>query len=145
MKIKSYLSQERALSILIKNVKQEIDNVLLKKKNLENSIMKLQNSLDILLDEIENEQARSGQFIYFEFDKFFEVSKKRVSLLKEEIEKNKKILNNLLAELHTKFSKQKKYEILLEDLKVKIKHIHSTNEQNTLDEINSIQYVKVSS
>ena len=106
--------QVKSLKIIIKNLDKEITSLILEKNTLINAIDILNTKLQNLLTEIEQEKILSKEFLIFEFDKFFELSKIKMQKITEENELNKSQLNSLINTLKEKFDEQKKYENLLD-------------------------------
>ena len=127
--------QVKSLKRIIKNLDKEITNLILEKKTLISAIDILNTKLQNLLIEIEQEKTLSKEFLIFEFDKFFELSKIKIQKITEENELNKSQLDSLINNLKEKFDEQKKYENLLDKSNSRIKHFNNLNEQKNLDEL----------
>ena len=132
--------QVKSLKIIIKNLDKEITSLILEKNTLINAIDILNTKLQNLLTEIEQEKILSKEFLIFEFDKFFELSKIKMQKITEENELNKSQLNSLINTLKEKFDEQKKYENLLDKSTSRIKHYNNLNEQKNLDELAQQRY-----
>ena len=127
--------QVKSLKRIIKNLDKEITNLILEKNTLISAIDILNTKLQNLLIEIEQEKTLSKEFLIFEFDKFFELSKIKIQKITEENELNKSQLDSLINNLKEKFDEQKKYENLLDKSNSRIKHFNNLNEQKNLDEL----------
>lgn len=127
--------QVKSLKRIIKNLDKEITNLILEKNTLISAIDILNTKLQSLLIEIEQEKTLSKEFLIFEFDKFFELSKIKIQKITEENELNKSQLDSLINNLKEKFDEQKKYENLLDKSNSRIKHFNNLNEQKNLDEL----------
>ena len=132
--------QVKSLKRIIKNLDKEIANLILEKNTLINTIDILNTKLQNLLTEIEKEKTLSKEFLIFEFDKFFELSKIKMQKITEENEFNKSQLDSLINNLKEKFDEQKKYENLLDKSNSKIKYFNNLNEQKNLDELAQQRY-----
>ncbi len=132
--------QVKSLKIIIKNLDKEITSLILEKNTLINAIDILNTKLQNLLTEIEQEKILSKEFLIFEFDKFFELSKIKMQKITEENELNKSQLNSLINTLKEKFDEQKKYENLSDKSTSRIKHYNNLNEQKNLDELAQQRY-----
>ena len=132
--------QVKSLKIINKNLDKEITSLILEKNTLINAIDILNTKLQNLLTEIEQEKILSKEFLIFEFDKFFELSKIKMQKITEENELNKSQLNSLINTLKEKFDEQKKYENLLDKSTSRIKHYNNLNEQKNLDELAQQRY-----
>ena len=127
--------QIKSLKRIIKNLDKEIGNLTIEKNTLINVINILNAKLTNLLAEIEEEKKLSKEFLIFEFDKFFELSKTKMQKINEEKELNISQLNLLIDDLKEKYDEQKKYENLLDKSNYRIKYLHNQNEQKKLDEL----------
>lgn len=127
--------QIKSLKRIIKNLDKEITSLILEKNTLISAIDILNTKLQNLLIEIEQEKTLSKEFLIFEFDKFFELSKIKIQKITEENELNKSQLDSLINDLKEKFDEQKKYENLLDKSNSRIKHFNNLNEQKNLDEL----------
>ena len=127
--------QVKSLKRIIKNLDKEITSLILEKNTLIDVIDILNTKLQNLLTEIEKEKILSKEFLIFEFDKFFELSKIKMQKITEENELNKSQLDLLINTLKEKFDEQKKYENLLEKSNSRIKHLNNLSEQKNLDEL----------
>lgn len=127
--------QVKSLKRIIKNLDKEITSLILEKNTLISAIDILNTKLQNLLIEIEQEKTLSKEFLIFEFDKFFELSKIKIQKITEENELNKSQLDSLINNLKEKFDEQKKYENLLDKSNSRIKHFNNLNEQKNLDEL----------
>jgi flagellar biosynthesis chaperone FliJ len=127
--------QIKSLKRIIKNLDKEISNLTIEKNTLINVINILSAKLTNLLAEIEKEKKLSKEFLTFEFDKFFELSKAKMQKINEEKELNISQLNLLIDDLKEKYDEQKKYENLLDKSNSRIKYLHNQNEQKKLDEL----------
>ena len=127
--------QVKSLKRIIKNLDKEITSLILEKNTLISAIDILNTKLQNLLIEIEQEKTLSKEFLIFEFDKFFELSKIKIQKITEENELNKSQLDSLINDLKEKFDEQKKYENLLDKSNSRIKHFNNLNEQKNLDEL----------
>ena len=127
--------QIKSLKKIIKNLDKEIGNLTIEKNTLINIISSLNAKLTNLLAEIEEEKKLSKEFLIFEFDKFFELSKTKMQKINEEKELNISQLNLLIDDLKEKYDEQKKYENLLDKSNSRIKYLHNQNEQKKLDEL----------
>ena len=127
--------QIKSLKRIIKNLDKEIGNLTIEKNTLINVINILNAKLTNLLAEIEEEKKLSKEFLIFEFDKFFELSKTKMQKINEEKELNISKLNLLIDDLKEKYDEQKKYENLLDKSNSRIKYLHNQNEQKKLDEL----------
>ena len=127
--------QIKSLKRIIKNLDKEICNLTIEKNTLINVINILNAKLTNLLAEIEEEKKLSKEFLIFEFDKFFELSKTKMQKINEEKELNISQLNLLIDDLKEKYDEQKKYENLLDKSNSRIKYLHNQNEQKKLDEL----------
>ncbi|WHA05520.1 hypothetical protein N3Z17_03165 [Candidatus Bandiella numerosa] len=127
--------QIKSLKRIIKNLDKEIGNLTIEKNTLINVINILNAKLTNLLAEIEEEKKLSKEFLIFEFDKFFELSKTKMQKINEEKELNISQLNLLIDDLKEKYDEQKKYENLLDKSNSRIKYLHNQNEQKKLDEL----------
>ncbi|MFK7760841.1 MAG: hypothetical protein AB8B46_01780 [Candidatus Midichloriaceae bacterium] len=127
--------QVKSLKRIIKNLDKEITSLILEKNTLISAIDILNTKLQNLLIEIEQEKTLSKEFLIFEFDKFFELSKIKIQKITEENELNKSQLDSLINNLKEKFDEQKKYENLLDKSSSRIKHFNNLNEQKNLDEL----------
>ena len=76
--------QIKSLKRIIKNLDKEIGNLTIEKNTLINVINILNAKLTNLLAEIEEEKKLSKEFLIFEFDKFFELSKTKMQKINEE-------------------------------------------------------------
>ena len=132
--------QVKSLKRIIKNLDKEITSLILEKNTLISAIDILNTKLQNLLIEIEQEKTLSKEFLIFEFDKFFELSKIKMQKITEENELNKSQLNSLINTLKEKFDEQKKYENLLDKSTSRIKHYNNLNEQKNLDELAQQRY-----
>ena len=132
--------QVKSLKRIIKNLDKEITSLILEKNTLIDVIDILNTKLQNLLTEIEKEKILSKEFLIFEFDKFFELSKIKIQKITEENELNKSQLDSLINDLKEKFDEQKKYENLLDKSNSRIKHFNNLNEQKNLDELAQQRY-----
>ena len=89
--------QVKSLKRIIKNLDKEITSLILEKNTLITAIDILNAKLKNLLTEIEQEKSLSKEFLIFEFDKFFELSKIKMQKITEENEFNKSQLNSLIV------------------------------------------------
>ena len=103
--------QVKSLKRIIKNLDKEITNLILEKNTLISAIDILNTKLQNLLIEIEQEKTLSKEFLIFEFDKFFELSKIKIQKITEENELNKSQLDSLINNLKEKFDEQKNMRI----------------------------------
>jgi flagellar biosynthesis chaperone FliJ len=132
--------QVKSLKRIIKNLDKEITSLILEKNTLITAIDILNAKLKNLLTEIEQEKSLSKEFLIFEFDKFFELSKIKMQKITEENEFNKSQLNSLISTLKEKYDEQKKYENLLDKSTSRIKHFNNLSEQKNLDELAQQRY-----
>ncbi len=132
--------QVKSLKRIIKNLDKEITSLILEKNTLISAIDILNTKLQNLLTEIEQEKTLSKEFLIFEFDKFFELSKMKMQKITEENELNKSQLDILTNNLKEKFDEQKKYENLLDKSNSRIKHFNNLSEQKNLDELAQQRY-----
>jgi len=132
--------QVKSLKRIIKNLDKEITSLILEKNTLISAIDILNTKLQNLLTEIEQEKTLSKEFLIFEFDKFFELSKMKMQKITEENELNKSQLDILINNLKEKFDEQKKYENLLDKSNSRIKHFNNLSEQKNLDELAQQRY-----
>ena len=92
--------QVKSLKRIIKNLDKEITSLILEKNTLISAIDILNTKLQNLLTEIEQEKTLSKEFLIFEFDKFFELSKMKMQKITEENELNKSQLDILINNLN---------------------------------------------
>ena len=142
MEINTEYKQFHSLKRIMKNLDNEISNLIIEKSNLIKIIDKLNIKLKNLTKEVEDEKILSKQILNFEFEKFFELSKQKINKIINEKELNKTKLELLIKNLKVKYDEQKKYENLLEKSKDKINYVNNLTEQKNLDEIAQHKHIK---
>ena len=143
MEINAEYKYFHSLKRIMKNLDNEISNLIIEKNNLVKVIDTLNIKLKNLTKEIEDEKILSKQILNFEFEKFFELSKQKMNKIIDEKELNKTKLELLTESLKTKYNEQKKYENLLEKSKDKINYANNLSEQKQLDEIAQHKHIKI--
>ena len=142
IEINTEYKQINSLKRIVKNLNNEISNLIIEKNNTIKIIDTLNIKLKNLIKEIEEEKTLSKQILNFEFGKFFELSKQKMNKIIDEKDLNKSKLELLIEDLKTKYDEQKKYENLLEKSKDRIDYANNLTEQKHLDEISQHRYIQ---
>lgn len=142
MEINTEYKQINSLKRIVKNLNNEISNLIIEKNNTVKIIDTLSIKLKNLTKEIENEKILSKQILNFEFGKFFELSKQKMNKIIDEKELSNSKLELLIENLKVKYDEQKKYENLLEKSKDRIDYANNLIEQKHLDEIAQHKHIK---